>query len=208
MILSQDNIWSLDFDKGEGLLPCIAQDANNLEVLMLGFVNAGALIETFKSGNLTFYSRTKERLWTKGETSGNFLEVDSLHYDCDKDSILAFVNPKGPVCHTGDDNCFGTQAQSDNSNFIQVLEDIIQERHNNPTEKSYVSSLFKKGINDIAQKVGEEAVELVIESKDDNDDLFLNEAADLFFHYLILLEAKGHNLADVLEILKERNKSK
>lgn len=205
MILTKENISSLDFDKGAGLLPCIAQDSETLEVLMVGFVNAGALIETFDSNKLTFYSRSKERLWTKGETSGNYLNIRTLYFDCDQDAILAMVKPNGPVCHTGSNNCFGTSQAKGDVLFFNQLQNIIRDRHINPQSDSYVSSLFEKGINKIAQKVGEEAVELVIEAKDDNEDLFINEAADLFFHYLILLEAKGYELSDVLEILEKRN---
>ncbi len=205
MRLNKEDIADLDFDKGMGLIPCIVQDSVSSTVLMLGYVNAGALMQSFDTGKMTFYSRSKDRLWTKGETSGNFLEVDEIYYDCDNDSILAKVNPKGPVCHTGQNNCFGTSEET-SSSFLGYLEGIISDRRENPSDSSYTSGLFKKGINSIAQKVGEEAVELVIEAKDDNDELFINEAADLLYHYMILLEAKGYHMKDVEKILAERHK--
>lgn len=195
-----------DFNKTEnGLIPAIIQDYKTSTVLMLGYMNEQAYLKTKEIGYVTFYSRSKQRLWTKGETSGNKLELIEIKIDCDLDTILIMANPKGPTCHTGDDTCFG-QNNRFNEAFISTLESIIINRKNNPTEHSYVASLFKKGINKIAQKVGEEAVELVIESKDDNDDLFLNEAADLFFHYLILLQAKKFHFEDVINVLKGRMK--
>jgi len=173
-------------------------------VLMLGYLNQKSLSLTLSTNVVHFYSRTKQRIWKKGEESGNELKVVSLKEDCDKDTVLIKVNPVGPVCHKGDDTCFEDSNISDD--FIIILENIIEDRKNNPSNSSYVSSLFKKGTNKIAQKVGEEAVEFVIEAKDDNDDLFLNEAADLFFHYLILLQQKNYKIKDVLNVLKSREK--
>jgi phosphoribosyl-ATP pyrophosphohydrolase/phosphoribosyl-AMP cyclohydrolase len=193
-----------DFLKyANGLMPAIIQDAKTKTVLMLGFMNNEALDKTKELKKVTFFSRTKNRLWTKGEESGNFLMVESIVADCDNDTLLIKANPVGPVCHTGSDTCFN---ESNKGDFLFELEKTISDRKNNPTDKSYTSSLFAKGINKIAQKVGEEATELVIESKDDNDDLFLGEAADLLFHYLILLQAKNKNLDQVIEVLKKRQK--
>lgn len=184
-------------------MPAIIQDAHTLEVLMLGFMNEEAFVKTQAEGKVTFFSRSKQRLWTKGETSNNFLLVKEVLVDCDNDTILIKAAPQGPTCHTGDTSCFGKA----NDRFsLQQLEKGITDRKNNPSEKSYTASLFAKGINKIAQKVGEEAVEIVIESKDDNKDLFLGEAADLMFHYLVLLQAKGFSLADVLQVLESRHK--
>lgn len=195
----------LDFEKyADGLVPCVVQDAETNKVLMLGFMNEAALEKTKELKKLTFFSRSKQRLWTKGEESGNFLHLQQVLIDCDNDTLLIKVNPVGPVCHTGADTCWGEQNRS--GNFLYQLEKIIADRKNNPSEKSYTSSLFSKGINKIAQKVGEEAVELVIESKDDDKDLFVSEAADLLFHYLILLQAKGHSLSDIEELLQKRHK--
>lgn len=196
-----------DFEKRpDGLLPVIIQDKNTNKVLMLGYMNEEAYQQTLKDGKVTFFSRSKKRLWMKGETSGNYLYVKDILPDCDNDTLLIKAEPAGPICHIGADTCFNEKNSDDN--FIQTLEDIIKQRKNNPVEGSYTSALFEKGINKIAQKVGEEAVELVIESKDNNRDLFLNEAADLLFHYLILLHEKGYELVDVLEVLKERNKNR
>jgi phosphoribosyl-AMP cyclohydrolase / phosphoribosyl-ATP pyrophosphohydrolase len=187
----------------DGLVPVIVQDSDTNKVLMLGFMNEEALSTTKEIGKVTFYSRTKKRLWTKGEESGNFLLVKELLVDCDKDTILIKANPVGPVCHTGADTCFNeTNVES---NFLKYLEDVIEQRKQVSPEESYVSKLFFKGLNKIAQKVGEEAVEVVIEAKDDNEELFLNESADLLFHYLILLNAKGFNLQKVIEILQKRH---
>lgn len=194
-----------DFSKGNGLLPVIVQDATTMKVLMLGYMNEEAFRKTQEDRKVTFYSRSKERLWVKGETSGNFLIVDSLTLDCDNDAVLVKAHPQGPTCHTGADTCFN-ESNEGNVHFISFLEGIIKDRKTNPTDESYVSSLFKKGINKIAQKVGEEAVEVVIEAKDDNDELFSNEAADLLFHLLILLEEKNIPLSQVLEVLKKRHK--
>ena len=193
-----------DFTKYEnGLMPAIIQDAKTKTVLMLGFMNEEALEKTKELKKVTFFSRSKNRLWTKGEESGNFLLVESLVADCDNDTLLIKVNPVGPVCHTGADTCF---KESNKGNFLSELEKTIERRKNNPSDSSYTSSLFAKGINKIAQKVGEEATELIIEAKDNNDDLFLNEAADLLFHYLILLSAKNKNLNQVIEVLEKRKK--
>ena len=195
---------NLDFSKNkDGLVPAIIQDNTTHKILMLGYLNKESLSLTLRTDVVHFYSRTKERIWKKGEESGNELKVVSLKEDCDKDTVLIKVNPVGPVCHKGDDTCFeDTNVSND---FISKLEDIIQDRKINHSNSSYVSSLFKKGTNKIAQKLGEEAVELVIEAKDDNDDLFLNESADLLFHYLILLQEKGYKLYNVVNVLKERS---
>ena len=196
---------NLDFSKNkDGLVPAIIQDNATHKVLMLGYLNKESLSLTLSTDVVHFYSRTKQRIWKKGEESGNELKVVSLKEDCDKDTVLIKVNPVGPVCHKGDDTCFEDSNISDD--FINTLEDTIHNRKINPSDSSYVSSLFKKGTNKIAQKVGEEAVELVIEAKDDNDDLFLNESADLLFHYLILLQDKGYKMKDVVDILKSRIK--
>ncbi|MBO9621079.1 MAG: bifunctional phosphoribosyl-AMP cyclohydrolase/phosphoribosyl-ATP diphosphatase HisIE [Niabella sp.] len=194
----------IDFSKySDGLAPVIIQDVATQQVLMLGFMNAEALEKTKQEGKVTFFSRSKQRLWTKGETSNNFLLVKEILEDCDADTLLIKAEPQGPTCHTGDISCFGKA----NDHFsLQELEKVIRDRKNNPTEKSYTASLFAKGINKIAQKVGEEAVEIVIEAKDDNKELFLGEAADLMFHYLVLLQAKGFELSDVLEVLEARHK--
>lgn len=187
----------------DGLAPAIIQDSKTKTVLMLGFMNEDALAKTKELNKVTFFSRSKNRLWTKGEESGNFLILESISVDCDSDTLLIKVNPVGPVCHTGSDTCFNEKNKSD---FLSELEKTIENRKNDPSDNSYTSSLFAKGINKIAQKVGEEATELVIESKDDNDELFLGEAADLLFHYLILLRAKNKNLDQVIEVLKKRQK--
>ncbi len=196
---------NIDFKKMNGLGPAIVQDALSGKVLMQGYMNEEALAKTQESGKVTFFSRSKERLWTKGETSGSFMELVSMTDDCDGDSILIQANPIGPVCHTGSDTCFD-EVNSSKTGFIDQLRAIIKDRKNNPSDKSYTASLFAKGINKIAQKVGEEAVEIVIEAKDDNKDLFLGEAADLMFHYLILLEAKGYELDEVMDVLIARQK--
>ncbi|WP_341841015.1 bifunctional phosphoribosyl-AMP cyclohydrolase/phosphoribosyl-ATP diphosphatase HisIE [Chitinophaga caseinilytica] len=196
----------VNFSKSpDGLVPAIVQDAITRKVLMLGYMNREALDKTLADRKVTFFSRSKNRLWTKGEESGNFLHLVSVAVDCDQDTILVKANPVGPVCHTGADTCWN-EANEDDGHFLNRLEQVIRDRKENPTEKSYTASLFAKGINKVAQKVGEEAVELVIEAKDDNRDLFLGEAADLLFHYMILLQAKGFTLEDVTSILKERHK--
>jgi phosphoribosyl-ATP pyrophosphohydrolase/phosphoribosyl-AMP cyclohydrolase len=196
---------NVDFNKySDGLVPAIIQDASTNKVLMLGFMNQEALIKTNELKKITFFSRSKNRLWTKGEESGHFLFVEEIKLDCDRDTLLIKVNPAGPVCHTGADTCWGEKNEP--GDFLIELENIIEERKNNPNESSYTSSLFKKGINKVAQKVGEEAVEMIIEAKDNNAGLFKNEAADLLFHYLILLQAKAFKLDDIVDILKERHK--
>lgn len=194
---------NIDYDKNNGLVPAIIQDADTKNVLMLGYMNEEAFNKTQETGKVTFYSRSKNRLWTKGEESGNYLELVSIQVDCDDDTLLIQAKPHGPTCHKGTDTCWG---EDNDGEFLTYLEKVIEERRENPSEKSYTSSLFNEGINKIAQKVGEEAVEVVIESKDDNDELFLNESADLLFHYLILLQAKGYRLNDVIEVLKGRHK--
>ncbi len=199
------DINKLDFEKQGGLLPAVVQDAATAKVLMLGYMNREALEKTLAEGVVTFFSRSKMRLWTKGESSGNFLHVAKVTADCDHDTLLIKANPSGPVCHTGADTCFFEENHS-NALFLEHLAGVIKERKDNPTDSSYTASLFKKGINKVAQKVGEEAVELVIEAKDDNKDLFLGEAADLLYHYLVLLEAKGFSLADVVGVLKQRHR--
>lgn len=190
-------------DKNE-LIPAVIQDETTGKVLMLGYMNEEAFNKTLKEKRVTFYSRSKKRLWTKGETSGNFLNVKDYLVDCDQDTILFKVNPTGPVCHTGSDTCF--EEKNDNSiYFLNKLQEIIKDRKLNPTDESYTSSLFKKGINKIAQKVGEEAVELVIEAKDNNDSLFKEEAADLIYHLLVLLEEKQVDLKQIIDVLKGRH---
>ncbi|OYU55329.1 MAG: bifunctional phosphoribosyl-AMP cyclohydrolase/phosphoribosyl-ATP diphosphatase [Chitinophagaceae bacterium BSSC1] len=194
----------IDYSKyADGLVPAIVQDYDTDKVLMMGFMNEAALHKTEELGRVTFYSRSKQRLWTKGEESGNFLELKSIAVDCDNDTLLIKAHPKGPVCHTGADTCW--MEKNHNSNFLNYLEDIIALRKKASVEESYVARLFAKGMNKMAQKVGEEAVELVIEAKDNNEELFLNEAADLMFHYLILLNAKGYKLDNVVDILKQRH---
>lgn len=192
-----------DFGKyTDGLVPAIIQDELTGNVLMLGYMNEAAFLQTKASGQVVFYSRSRQRLWRKGETSDHYLNLVRICLDCDQDCLLIKVNPAGPVCHTGSDNCFDEPQQS----FLPVLEHIIKQRRLESGEQSYTSSLFRRGINKIAQKVGEEAVELVIEAKDDNEELFKNEAADLLFHYLVLLQAKGFTLKDIEAVLMARNK--
>jgi phosphoribosyl-ATP pyrophosphohydrolase/phosphoribosyl-AMP cyclohydrolase len=194
----------IDFKKyADGLAPAIIQDYDTGRVLMLGFMNADALEVTERTGMVTFYSRSKKRLWTKGEESGNHLLLKQVMADCDKDTLLIKAIPVGPVCHTGADTCFSEKNHS--QDFLQYLEEIIRLRRLANPEESYVSRLLHKGMNKIAQKVGEEAVELVIEAKDNNEELFLGEAADLLFHYLILLNAKGYNLKNVIDVLQKRH---
>ena len=198
---------NIDFSKNtDGLIPAIIQDSVTKTVLMLGYMNAEAYQKTTETKKVTFYSRSKQRLWTKGEESGNFLNLISIKNDCDNDTLLIRVQPEGPTCHKGTDTCWEEKNNNDYG-FLSTLEHTIQLRKENAdSEKSYVASLFKLGINKIAQKVGEEAIEVVIEAKDDNDDLFLSESADLLFHYLILLQAKGFKLNDVVDVLKSRQK--
>jgi phosphoribosyl-AMP cyclohydrolase / phosphoribosyl-ATP pyrophosphohydrolase len=195
----------IDFSKGNGLVPVVIQDNSTLQVLMVGFMNEEALNKTNEEGKVTFFSRTKNRLWTKGESSGNYLDVVEISTDCDNDSILIKARPAGPTCHTGSTSCFGEETPK---GFIYKLEHIINQRITNNAEESYTNKLYKKGINKVAQKVGEEAVELVIEAKDDNIDLFKNEAADLLYHFLILLKAKNTDLQSVEEVLKMRHEVK
>ena len=196
----------IDFSKDNGLVPAIIQDATTKNVLMLGYMNQEAYDKTVETKKVTFFSRSKNRLWTKGEESGNFLELVSISNDCDDDSLLIKVNPAGPTCHTGTDTCWKEENKA-SYGFFSTLEDVITERvANKDTKKSYVASLFSKGINKVAQKVGEEAVETVIEAMDTNDELFLYESADLLFHYLMLLQAKGFTLKDIEEELKGRHK--
>jgi phosphoribosyl-ATP pyrophosphohydrolase/phosphoribosyl-AMP cyclohydrolase len=190
----------------DGLVPAVIQDDRTNKVLMLGFMNQEALEKSRDTGKVTFYSRSKKRLWTKGEESGHFLIIRDIKVDCDQDSLLIMANPTGPVCHTGSDTCWNEKNEADE--FLTKLERIIKDRKKHPEENSYISGLFRKGINKIAQKVGEEAVELIIEAKDHNENLFLNEAADLLFHYLILLEATGHNLKEVTDVLQVRHDKK
>lgn len=195
-----------DFSKNiDGLLPAIIQDAKTGKVLMLGYMNEESLQKTIDSNKVTFFSRSKQRLWTKGEESGNFLELVSIKLDCDKDTFLIQANPVGAVCHTGSDTCWNEKNEHSFS-FLYELENIIADRKINPIENSYTNLLFNKGINKIAQKVGEEAVEVVIEAKDNNDHLFKNETADLLFHLLVLLREKDISLADVINVLQERHK--
>ena len=198
------DIKKIDFDKTQGLVPAIIQDSATNKVLMLGYMNAEALQKTMNEKVVTFFSRSKNRLWTKGETSGNFLHVVEMISDCDHDTILIKARPDGPTCHTGADTCFDETNQADS--FLRKLEGVIQDRKAHPKEGSYTTSLFTKGINKVAQKVGEEAVELVIEAKDDDEALFLGEAADLLYHYLILLTAKGYQLQDVIDVLEKRHR--
>ncbi|MCO4822752.1 MAG: bifunctional phosphoribosyl-AMP cyclohydrolase/phosphoribosyl-ATP diphosphatase HisIE [Flavobacteriaceae bacterium] len=189
----------------EGLIPSIIQDAQTKTVLMLGYMNEDALAQTIKTQKVTFFSRSKQRLWMKGEKSGNVLNLVSISNDCDNDTLLIKVNPQGPTCHKGTDNCWG-EDNTEYFGFISELENVIADRKNEASkESSYVASLFSKGINKIAQKVGEEAIEVVIEAKDNDDNLFLNESADLLFHYLILLQAKGFKLNDIVTVLKSRH---
>ena len=199
-------LLEVNFEKSpDGLVPAVIQDHITEKVLMLGFMNREALDQTQQEGKVTFFSRSKGRLWTKGEESGNFLLVKRIAVDCDQDTLLIKAEPLGPVCHTGADTCW--DEKNHREDFLVCLEEIIeQRRQEGNADSSYVARLFGKGINKIAQKVGEEAVELVIESKDHDDNLFLNEAADLLFHYLILLNAKGFNLQDVTNVLQERHK--
>lgn len=197
------NAKQIDFSKIDGLVPCIVQDMDTGAVLMLGFMNEEALEKTLLEKKVTFFSRSKHRLWTKGETSGNFLHLVDILADCDNDTLLVKARPEGPVCHTGADTCFN---ETNDEWSLAALEKVIGDRKANPKTGSYTTSLFESGMNKIAQKVGEEAVELIIEAKDNNKELFLNEAADLMYHYLVLLQAKGYSLADVTDILGRRHK--
>ena len=196
---------NIDFNKGDGLVPVIIQNAQTMQVLMLGYMNKEAFDQTIETKKVTFYSRSKQRLWMKGESSGNTLSVIDIKMDCDQDSILIFVNPKGPTCHTGSTSCFKEETAK---GFIYELEKTIIDRINSKDSKSYTNELYQKGINKMAQKVGEEAVELVIEAKDSNDELFKNEAADLLYHLLILLKAKDQSFSNIEGVLKSRSISK
>jgi phosphoribosyl-ATP pyrophosphohydrolase/phosphoribosyl-AMP cyclohydrolase len=195
----------MNFEKLNGLVPAIIQDSKTRKVLMLGFMNEEAMARTRKEGKVTFFSRTKNRLWTKGEESGNFLHVEEILEDCDKDTVLIKARPEGPVCHTGSDTCFD-EVNLSGIGFLSTLQDLITSRKKEMPEGSYTTSLFQSGINKMAQKVGEEAVELVIESKDSNDELFLNEAADLVYHLQVLLTARGFGISDVAGILEKRHR--
>lgn len=195
----------IDFSKLDGLVPCVVQDAVTSRVLMVGFMNEEAYEKTLSEKRVTFFSRTKRRLWTKGETSGHYLEVVDILIDCDEDTLLVKANPHGPTCHTGADTCFN---ETNSSWTLEALEKLVRDRKQNPQPGSYTNTLLEKGINKVAQKVGEEAVELIIEAKDDNKKLFLGEAADLMYHYLVLLIAKGYSLSEVLEVLAERHNKK
>ena len=192
-----------DFNKSDGLIPVIVQDEVSLQVLMLGYMNQEAYEKTLSENKVTFFSRSKNRLWTKGETSENFLWVKEIKLDCDNDTLLVLAKADGPTCHKGTVSCFATQPAK---GFLYRLEETISERIDQNTEGSYTNELYRRGINKVAQKVGEEAVELVIEAKDNNDELFKNEAADLMYHYLILLKAKGFTLEEIEEVLKAREK--
>jgi phosphoribosyl-AMP cyclohydrolase / phosphoribosyl-ATP pyrophosphohydrolase len=196
------DIGKIDFSKLNGLVPCIVQDASTNCVLMLGFMNEEAYQKTIQEKKVTFFSRSKHRLWTKGETSGNSLDLVDVKLDCDHDTLLIKVKPKGPTCHTGADTCFNEKNEDWD---LKALEFVISDRRQNPKKGSYTTSLFESGINKVAQKVGEEAVELIIEAKDNNKELFLNEAADLMYHYLVLLSAKGYSLNDVIGVLNKRH---
>ena len=199
----------IDFRKGNGLVPAIVQDAITGKVLMLGYMNEDAYRITKEKGLVTFFSRSRNVLWTKGETSGNYLKLRDMLIDCDKDTILVKAIPSGPVCHTGADTCFGENNRPqdvEGDSFLFYLQGVIEDRKAHPQEGSYTNKLFSRGINRIAQKVGEEATELIIEAKDDNKELFLGEAADLMYHYLVLLVQKGYSLSEVIDVLKSRHK--
>lgn len=197
------DINKIDFKKGDGLVPAIIQDHKTSKVLMLGYMNSESLEKTIDSNKVTFFSRSKQRLWTKGEESGNFLNLLDIKIDCDNDTLLIMVDPVGPVCHKGTDTCWNES--NHHPSFIYELEKIIESRKDASPDSSYTASLFHKGVNKVAQKVGEEAVELVIEAKDDNEELFLNEAADLMYHYIVLLQYKNYSLSDIEAILKSRH---
>jgi phosphoribosyl-AMP cyclohydrolase / phosphoribosyl-ATP pyrophosphohydrolase len=202
--LKKITMISIDFNKTQGLVPVIIQDYYTLQVLMAGYMNEEALKKTTEEGKVTFFSRSKNRLWTKGETSGNFLFVKEITTDCDNDALLIKADPSGPVCHTGKKSCFGAEASK---GFIYELEHIVNQKIDDDIQHSYTNKIYRKGINKVAQKVGEEAVELIIEAKDDNPDLFKNEAADLLYHLLILLKYKHLTFQDIEEVLKSRHKS-
>ena len=196
----------LNYSKAGGLIPAVVQDAVTEKALMVGFMNEEAYQKTVDSKLVTFYSRTRERLWTKGEESGNYLDVVEILADCDNDTLLVKANPRGPVCHTGEDTCFGEDNSHIGIHFLEYLQEFISTRRKEMPQGSYTTRLFESGINKIAQKVGEEAVELVIEAKDQNDELFLNEAADLMYHFIVLLAAREYSIKDVANVLKVRHK--
>jgi phosphoribosyl-ATP pyrophosphohydrolase/phosphoribosyl-AMP cyclohydrolase len=198
---------TINFDKQNGLVPVIVQDSVTLKVLMLGYMNQEAYDKTQQEKVVTFFSRSKNRLWTKGETTGHFLHVNDMLVDCDQDTILIKATPAGPTCHTGADTCFNEE-NTQKGRFLNQLQQVIRQRKNASADESYTAKLFAKGINKIAQKVGEEAVEIVIEAKDSNDDLFKNEGADLLFHFLVLLEAKNTDLDEIVEVLQQRHAAK
>ncbi len=195
----------INFEKSAGLVPVIIQDDKTLQVLMLGYMNEEAYLKTVKEQKVTFFSRSKQRLWTKGETSGNFLIVNDIRVDCDQDAILIKATPKGPTCHTGNTSCFGEETPK---GFLYLLQETINQRIENDADGSYTNKIYKKGINKVAQKLGEEAVELIIEAKDNNEELFKGEAADLLYHFLILLKTKGIRLEAIEEVLKKRSEAK
>ena len=202
----RQKIMKIDFEKyADGLAPAIVQDFETGKVLMLGFMNAEAFELTENTEKVTFFSRSRRKLWTKGETSNNFLHVVDIKVDCDEDTLLIKVNPDGPTCHTGEDTCWNEVNEPGQAGWLNHLKAVIRDRKNNPSEKSYTTSLFEKGTNKIAQKVGEEAVELVIEAMDSNDHLFKDEAADLLFHYLVLLEQRGIDFDEIIDVLRERH---
>ena len=203
--ITNKKMMTLDFQKSGGLIPAIIQDENTLKVLMLGFMNEAALQKTQKTGKVTFFSRTKNRLWTKGEESGNFLNVVSISPDCDNDTLLIKVHPTGPVCHTGSDTCWDEENKTDIA-FLQYLQEFIQKRHQEMPEGSYTTSLFNKGVNRMAQKVGEEAVETVIEATNGTDEGFIYEASDLIYHLIVLLTSKGFSLSDIAKELQKMHK--
>lgn len=196
---------NIDYNKDNGLVPAIVQDFQTKNVLMLGYMNDEAVKQTVQTKKVTFFSRTKQRIWVKGETSGNFLELVNIKSDCDNDTLLVQVNPIGPTCHEGTGTCWGEENEVSSFNFLEKLEGVIAQRKESNSNNSYTEKLFDKGINAIAQKVGEEAVETIIEAKDENDELFLNESADLLFHYLVLLQAKNFTLKDVIQVLEKRH---
>lgn len=200
-----EDIQQIDFSKNDGLVPAVVQDAQTAKVLMMGYMNAESIQVSKETGDVTFYSRSKKRLWTKGESSKNYLKLVDILIDCDEDTLLVKAHPEGPTCHKGDDTCW-SENNTDHLPFLDYLTSVIQTRKNDDPKKSYTAKMFKKGINKLAQKVGEEAVELVIEAKDNDDELFKNEAADLLFHYMMLLEAKGFELKDIIQVLQQRHK--
>lgn len=203
MQIKIENVGSIDFEKSQGLVPAIVQDAQGGRVLMLGYMDKDAVQQSLKTGKVTFFSRSKNRLWTKGESSGNFLLLRSIQLDCDQDALLILADPTGPTCHTGSDTCFGNEFNA--YSFLGQLERTIEDRHQNPSSSSYTTSLFQHGIDKIAQKVGEEAVEVIIAAKNEDRDLLLGELADLIYHLLVLLKAKNVTIADILDVLNSRH---